>query len=272
MYKLHKLLIIILWFSLLLPGHAMLPGNLSSAPVQAREEGTNVFSRKFNLRAMGSFDFGSTHFMPFWPEKLDTEHADGAFPASGYGLGGLIDYRVSPHLVVFSGITFHKWRFRMGEPGSRSAGDWILEQTNQLTRYTDPWTQDVFFKMSAYDFRAGMRYIRTLSMNTESWIGAGAAITPWSAIVSASDQIGNFGKTTGSANDFFIQAGFNFKIYPVRGNESSGIILSPFLEAGFARARKLKMDNLYMNGWNWDNPKGEPAILPFRLGMEITLF
>ena len=274
MHRLFKLSVIILWMGCSIFGvdQPALSHPLVSAPAEEKEEHNPVFDRKFNLRAVGLYDFGSTHFMPFWPKELDTDIANGSFPARGYGLGGSFDYRIAPHIAIYTGIVFHKWRFRMGEQDSLSAGDWIYEQTNALTRYTDPWTEDVFFKMNAYGLRFGARYILFPGPNTESWIGPGIAITPWKAIIKATDQISNYGTASGTTYDLFIQAGFNFVIHPARNDLSSGIIVSPYLEVGYARARNLKIDNLYMNGWTWENPQGEPAILPFRLGLYLTLF
>ncbi|NOY38168.1 MAG: hypothetical protein GXO83_11430 [Chlorobi bacterium] len=241
-----------------------------SLPFQGQQNSQEGW-RKVNFRALGTLDMGHARVMPCWPENQSEKYGNGKFPVYGYGAGITFDYRPLLHIALFTDITTHHWKFRVGGKDQRSESDWILQQTDSVTRYTGTWDQDIYFRMNAIQVRLGMRYIQPVNDKIETWAGFGGSITTWKGIVSAKDQFGSYGLDDGTGFSVFAQAGVDLYIHPVKGDKT-GFIMSLFIDVGSPLAKPLRIDNLFNNGWNWDNRQGEFAVLPYRFGVAFTLF
>lgn len=84
----------------------------------------------------------------------------------------------------------------------------------------------------------------------------------WKGEFLTSDKSKTYGGDSVTAFGASYAAGIDFR---------RAFTFSVFLEGGSPLAKPIKVNNLFYNGWTWNSTAGEHAVLPYRLGMALSL-
>lgn len=247
--------------------------NLDSTPEVVLEEGTSapqedsaVVSEKawktFAPRFFATFDWGREASMPCWPETKSTDYGMGGEPVNGYGFGVGGDFRPMRELAFMFDIAFHSWKYQVAEKGSRSTSFWVFEQTDYSSYYTGTFDRDVFFYMDATIMRLGIKYFFPVNEKVEPWVALAYGMAAWNANFYTKDKSKTYGGDSGNGFGASYMVGVDFR---------SSFTFTVFLEGGSPVAKPIEVDNLFYDGWTWRSTAGEHAILPYRVGIAISM-
>jgi len=217
---------------------------------------------RFSPRFFGTFDWGRESSMPCWPETNTKSYALGGEPVSGYGFGVGFDYRAVRNVALIFDIAFHTWKYQVAENGSRSTSMWVFEQTDYSSYYTGTFDRDAYFFMDATVMRFGVRYFFPVNKKFEPWVALAYGMAAWKGDFMTEDKSKTYGSDAGNGYGASYMVGVDIH---------TSVTISFFLETGSPVAKPIEVNNLFYPGWSWKSTAGEHAMLPYRVGMSISM-
>lgn len=218
--------------------------------------------RYFTLSVFGVLPTGKVSYYPCLPEG-EGYYGGGAPYDSSFGFGLTLDYNFTELLRLFFDAGYYNWKKIVAEEGGYSQGIWVHEQTDYMTNRIGPFSMDVYYHMDTTGFRVGGKYA-ILSGKIQPWVGAGVGLYSWRVDFANKKKSKTYGHDNGTIVGITYLVGIDIKI----GKLDNPIIFT--LYGDFASpVAKPKIENLFKNGWTWENTAGEHIMGPYRLGLAI---
>lgn len=180
-----------------------------------------------------------------------------------YGFGLSLDYNLAPKMRLFLDGNVYSYRKQVGVAGELSESFWIYEMTDYSTHYL-MFNDDAYFDMQTAGFRLGVKYDLPRG-NLRPWVGAGVGIYSWKAAYNTADRSKTWGSASGTVSGVTFLCGVDFLVL-----KSSKHPLMVSLFGDFASpVVNPVIDNLFQDGWTWDNSGGNHVMGPYRFGLSI---
>lgn len=181
-----------------------------------------------------------------------------------YGFGVTIENSVGTNLRIFLDGNYYIYRKLVAEEGLRSWSHWVFENNDYGSWYTGTFTKDAYFDMEATGFRVGAKYA-FVKKNFRPWVGLGVGIYSWKASYMTSDRKKTWGFDSGFIGGVTYLVGVDFI---VNISETDKFVLTFFGDFASPVANP-KIENLFYNGWTWENSGGNHIMGPYRFGVSI---
>ena len=193
------------------------------------------------------------------------DYSGGMIPMENpYGFGLSIDYNIDSSLRLFLDGNFYSYQRQVGVEGEYSSSFWVSEMTDYESNLIGPFSEDAFFYMKTTGFRVGAKY----GFQRESfrpWVGAGIGFYSWVADYANTDRTGSWGSDSGTATGVTFLFGVDFII----GRESKNPMMITLFGDLAAPVANPIIDDLFNDGWTWDNVGGSHIMGPTRFGVSI---
>ena len=184
-----------------------------------------------------------------------------------YGFGLSIDYNIDSSLRLFLDGNFYSYQRQVGVEGEYSSSFWVSEMTDYASNLIGPFDEDAYFYMKTTGFRVGVKY----GFQRESfrpWVGAGIGIYSWNADYATADKTGSWGSDFGSVAG----ATFLFGVDFIFGRDSEKPMMITFFGDLASPVANPIIDDLFQDGWTWENSGGSHIMGPYRFGISIGFF
>jgi len=198
---------------------------------------------------------------------VGTGYAGGGIPIeSPYGFGLSIDYNLNPSIRFFLDGNFYTYRIQVGIEGENSSSFWVSEmndyETNMIT-----FNEDAYFYMQTTGFRLGVKYGFQIN-NLRPWVGTGIGFYAWKADYATADRSGSWGSDNGTKTGITFLFGLDYIFSP---ESNHPIMIALFGDLASPVAYPV-IDDLFHDGWTWDNTGGNHIMGPYRFGLSVGLF
>ena len=193
--------------------------------------------------------------------------AGGGIPIENpYGFGLSIDYNINPSFRLFFDGNIYTYRRQVGIEGQNSASFWVFEMNDYETNLIN-FTEDAYFYMQTTGLRLGFKY-SLLKDSFRPWVGTGIGFYAWKADYATADRSGSWGSDNGTTTGVTFLFGVDYIFNP----ESKNPIMITFYGDMASPVAKPVIDNLFQDGWTWDNSGGNHIMGPYRFGLSIGFF
>jgi len=228
----------------------------------------NSKTNNFFWGISGLIQYGESNGTAIAPENGRPDNI-GASYEMGYGISGYALYGLSDEWKIFFEIGYSDRRILCARKDEYGVGKWVSDVSGDTTNnFYGPFDNDVYFYMDTFIIRPGIKYYVQTDRNVTPWFGLGLSIYPWNASYMSGDRSKTWSSTNGVCLNFnFLYFGFDMKI---DFGEKETVILSLFTDIG-APAVKLKFNNLFQDGWTYENNEGEEVVSTYKFGI-IMLF
>jgi hypothetical protein len=184
----------------------------------------------------------------------------------GYGLGVLFEYGTSFGLRPFADITVNRAQKQVARVGEYSSSEWVFEQTDYSSHEIGPFSEDAYYTMDTFGARVGAKLAFPIG-NMIPWIGAGYGYYNWTVDYGTKDREGTWGSASGEVWGPTVLGGVMFNLFP---NDPDPMLISLMVDAMSPVAYPI-IENLFRDGWTWDNPGGNHVMGPYRFGVQIMM-
>ncbi len=220
--------------------------------------------KKSTFFGFGTYNLGLVTYLPCKPLE-GTYQPGSAYMISAqpydlsYSLGIGIDYKILPNVGIFLDGGFSSWKKLIAEKGGYGVGAWIWEQSGYEDARVGPFPMDTYYYMDATSLRAGARYIFSKG-KFEPWAGAGYGLYAWQATIGNRQEEKKYGQNSGLVGGLTFLGGvdLNFNDFVLR---VFGEFASPVANP--------KIENLFRDGWTFENTGGEHILGHYRFGVAI---
>jgi len=182
---------------------------------------------------------------------------------SPYGFGLSVDYNVNPSLRIFLDGNFYTYRKQVGIEGLESSSTWVFEMNDYATNLIS-FNKDAYFYMQTTGFRLGAKY-GFQKNNFRPWVGAGFGFYAWKADYATADRSGSWGSDNGTATGVTFLFGVDY----ILGRDSKKPIIITFFGDLASPVANPEIDDLFQDGWTWDNAGGNHIMGTSRFGFSI---
>lgn len=237
---------------------------VDSSTVNADTAKTSPMSHKWGL-SFGGVLMNGTVTPALLP--VGAGYFGGGIPIeSPYGFGLSIDYNISPSLRLFFDGNFYTYREQVGIEGQNSASSWVFEMNDYVTNLIS-FNEDAYFYMQTTGLRFGVKY----GFQKESfrpWVGAGIGFYAWKADYATADRSGSWGSDNGTTTGVTFLFGVDY----IFSRESNNPIMITIYGDLASPVANPVIDDLFHDGWTWNNAGGNHIMGPNRFGFSIGLF
>lgn len=185
---------------------------------------------------------------------------------SPYGFGLSIDYNLSPKLRLFLDGNAYSYRKQVAVAGENSESFWVYEMTDYTTHYL-AFNDDAYFDMRTTGFRIGVKYDFPKG-NLRPWVGTGFGFYSWKVDYCTTDRSKTWGSATGTVAGATFLCGVDY----IFGRASSHPMMISLYGDFASPVVNPVIDNLFIDGWTWDNSGGNHVMGPYRIGLSIGFF
>jgi len=185
---------------------------------------------------------------------------------SPFGFGLSIDYNIDSSLRLFLDGNVYTYRKQVGVEGQSSTSPWVFEMNDYATNLIN-FTEDAYFYMQTTGFRFGVKY-GIQKNNFRPWVGAGIGFYAWKADYATADRTGSWGSDNGTSTGVTFLIGVDYII----SRESKSPIMITFYGDLSSPVANPVVENLFNDGWTWDNAGGNHIMGPYRIGFSIGFF
>ena len=182
---------------------------------------------------------------------------------SPYGFGLSIDYNIDPSLRFFFDGNFYTYRKQVGIEGQNSSSTWIFEMNDYETNLIS-FNEDAYFYMQTTGLRFGAKYSFQKN-NFRPWVGAGIGFYAWKADYATADRSGSWGSDNGTTTGVTFLFGVDY----IFNRESKRPMIITFYGDMASPVANPVIDDLFNDGWTWDNAGGNHIMGPYRIGLSI---
>ena len=185
---------------------------------------------------------------------------------SPYGFGLGVDYNISPKMRIFLDGNVYSYRKQVGVAGELSESFWVYEMTDYSTHYL-MFNDDAYFDMQTAGFRLGVKYDLPKG-NLRPWFGAGIGLYSWKADYCTADRSKSWGSASGTVTGATFLLGGDFIVLK---SAKHPVMLSLFGDFASPVVNPV-IENLFLDGWTWENSGGNHVMGPYRFGLSIGFF
>ncbi|PWB72184.1 hypothetical protein C3F09_07000 [candidate division GN15 bacterium] len=185
---------------------------------------------------------------------------------SPFGFGVSFDYNVTPKMRLFIDGNAYSYRKQVGVAGENSESFWVYEMTDYETHYLH-FDDDAFFDMRTAGFRLGVKYDLPRG-NMRPWFGMGVGVYSWKADYCTADRTKSWGSATGTTFGPTFLCGVDFMF---ARSSRHPFMLSVYGDFASPVVKPV-IDNLFIDGWTWDNSGGNHVMGPYRFGVSLGIF
>ncbi len=229
--------------------------------------------KNFTFFASGTYNLGSVAFAPCFP--LEGAYNPGsAYMSSArpydisYSFGAGIDYELLPKLLpnfkLFLDGSFNTWNQLLAKKDGYGVGSWVFEQDDYEDARIGPFPMDVSYYMDTFDLRIGAKYFLPVGKEKkiQPWVGAGYGIYSWQATIGNKKEESMYGQTSGLVGGISFLGGVDLVV--------NNFILRAFVDYGVPVVNP-KIEDLFVDGWTFENIGGEHAVAPYKFGAAIGI-
>ncbi len=185
---------------------------------------------------------------------------------SPYGFGLSIDYNINSSLRFFFDGNFYTYRKQVGTEGQNSTSPWVFEMNNYTTNQIS-FNENAYFYLQTTGLRLGTKY-GFQKNNFRPWAGAGIGFYAWKADYATADRSGSWGSDNGTTTGVTFLLGVDY----IFSRESKNpIMITIYCDLASPVANPV-IEDLFHDGWTWNNAGGNHIMGPSRLGLSIGLF
>lgn len=215
----------------------------------------------------GTMDSGLIAFLPCKP--LEDTYIPGSAYVIGtqsydlaWGAGMGIEYRLMDSLSGGIDFGLSSWEKLLVKKDGYGVGNWVWEQNDYMDARVGPFPMDVKYYMDTIFIRFGAKYYPMHGI-IQPFIGASLGIYAWDA------TIGNRGEEKKYSD---ISSGFSSSVSYQLGIDFVFDEFSFRIFADMATAvGNPKFENLFVNGWTFENTGGEHLQGSYRLGIALGM-
>ncbi len=178
--------------------------------------------------------------------------------------GFYADYRLEKNVRLFADLYKNHYRKLVAEEGGYGSGIWVFEQTDYNSHEVGPFKTEVHFHMTTNSLRVGPKLDFPLK-NGLLWVGAGVGVYNWRVSYGTLDKAKTYGTASGSVTGLTYLAGID--AYLVRTRKDM-VVISVFVDLASPVAYP-KIEDLFLDGWTWDNVGGSHVVTPYRFGLSL---
>lgn len=190
--------------------------------------------------------------------------AGGGIPIeSPYGFGLSIDYSIDPSIRLFLDGNFYSYRKQVGVEDQYSTSFWVFEMNDYASNLIN-FNEDAYFYMQTTGFRLGAKY-SIQKKNLRPWVGAGIGFYAWKASYDNVDRSASWGSDNGTATGVT----FLFGVDLILSRESKNPIMITLYGDMASPVANPIIDDLFQDGWTWDNAGGNHIMGTSRFGFSI---
>ncbi|MFC1559372.1 hypothetical protein ACFL39_02155, partial [Gemmatimonadota bacterium] len=205
---------------------------------------------------------------PFTPEG----EVQGLVPYdSGFIVNISLDVNAGSSLRIFFGMAGNVQRKILARAHGRGNGLWVLEQSG----YESPSISfesvdhDVHMFMDTAGFRLGAKFAPLESSTFVPWIGVSAGVYLWNVDFANLARDSSYGRDNGVVTGITYMGGIDLRILISGSNQKRKyLILTPFVDLASPVANP-QVDDLFVDGWTWDNVGGSHVMGPTRIGVML---
>ncbi len=201
-----------------------------------------------------------------WPAGEGNNFGGGLPIESPFGFGLSIDYNIDSSLRLFLDGNVYTYRKQVGVEGQSSTSPWVFEMNDYATNLIN-FTEDAYFYMQTTGFRFGVKY-GIQKNNFRPWVGAGIGFYAWKVDYGTADRSGSWGSDNGTATGVTFLLGVDY----IFSRESKSPIMITFYGDLSSPVANPVVENLFHDGWTWDNAGGNHIMGPYRIGFSIGFF
>ncbi|MCK4771777.1 MAG: hypothetical protein KAT18_02575 [Candidatus Latescibacteria bacterium] len=205
---------------------------------------------------------------PFTPEG----EPQGLVPYdSGFFMNMSLDVNAGSGLRLFFGMAGNIQRKLLARAHGVGNGLWVFEQSGYESHsisFADT-DYDVHMFMDTAGFRLGAKLAPPNSGTFVPWVGISAGIYLWTVDFANTARDRSYGSDKGVATGITYMGGIDLRI-PISGRKEKRkyVILTPFVDLASPVAYP-KIENLFLDGWTWDNVGGSHVMGPTRFGVML---
>lgn len=182
---------------------------------------------------------------------------------SGWGAGLTVDYAPIPVIRFFLDGNYFTYRKQVGIAGQNSSGEWVFDMTGYSTNQLH-FSQDAYFDMDTVGFRAGVKAVLPLG-NLQPWAGAAYGYYHWNASYDTQDRTSSWGSASGYVWGLTYLAGIDWWL---SHSEKAGLFVRLYADLA-APVVSPVINNLFNQGWTWNNSGGNNIMGVYRFGVAI---
>ncbi len=207
---------------------------------------------------------------PFTPEG----ESQGLVPYdSGFIVNMSLDVTVSPSLRLYLGMAGNVQRKLLARAHGLGNGLWVLEQSGYESPSISFETvdDDVNMFMDTAGFRLGIKLNPPKSGTFVPWVGISVGVYLWNVDFANLARDSSYGRDNGVVTGITYMGGIDMKIAISNNSEKQKyLILTPFIDLASPVANPM-IDDLFMDGWTWDNIGGSHVMGPTRIGIMLGI-
>lgn len=211
--------------------------------------------------SFGGFGMSGRVTTALLPEGGD-DYADMNPIERPFGFGLSIDYKLAPNMRLFLDGNVTTYRKQVGIEGEYSTSFWVYEMTGYESHIIGPFTDDAYYYMDTTGMRLGLKYDFP-AKGFRPWVGAGFGIYSWKADYATADHSASWGSDSGTVAGATFLCGVDFFI-------GSGSMITIFGDFTSPVANPV-IEDLFQDGWTWDNSGGSHVMGPYRFGISFGL-
>ena len=179
---------------------------------------------------------------------------------NSYGFGMIFEFPISEKTHLFFDGTYIHLNVDLVEKDKKGHSDWVWEQTNYTTKYTQKFDTDVVWHQNVIGLRAGIKYFLYKSL----WAGGTGGLYRWQINYGNSDQSVSYGHDEGMQFGMTLMSGYDREF----GKDA---VASVFIDLGFQNMIcRGEIKDLFNKGWTWKDTTGAYLGGIYRLGIAVT--
>jgi hypothetical protein len=219
------------------------------------------------LFIFGTMDSGLIAFLPCQPLE-DTYIPGSAYiigPQSydlAWGAGAGIEYRFMDSLAGGIDFGLSSWEKLLAKKDGYGVGEWVWEQSDYTDARVGPFPMDVKYYMDTIFMRVGAKYY-PMDGIVQPFIGASLGIYTWDAVIGNRGEEKKYSEiSSGISSSISYQFGIDFVF--------DEFALRIFADMATAVGNP-EFENLFVNGWTFENTGGEHVQGPTRFGIALGM-
>lgn len=181
---------------------------------------------------------------------------------NAYGFGINIEYTYSPGFRLFFDGMVSSYQKLVANKDGYGTGFWVYEQTDYESHSVGPFPYDCHYFMDTTGFRIGSKW--AVPGSVSPWFGLGLGFYSWTASFMNAERTKQWGSVSGTTTGITYLLGIDFK------PKDNSFIFTVFFD-GASPVANPKFENLFHDGWTWNDITGTHVIPPYRFGMTLSL-
>lgn len=180
---------------------------------------------------------------------------------SSWGAGMSMEWRMADFLSFNLDAGFSSWDKLLAKKDGYGIGFWVWEQSGYNDARIGPFPMDVRYYMDTTILRLGTKYYPMTGL-FQPWVGVSAGLYAWQVTIGNREEEKKYSDTSGTAFSTSLQVGIDLVM--------DDFVIRFFGDFATAVANP-RLENLFQQGWTYEDPTGEFVEGPYRYGIAIGM-